>query len=104
MDGPAVVRKNVEASFRRSEIEMSDEQIIALLTEIRDLQKQNVENYKFALQRQQEAIDLQKQHVADFQKKFAIRQRLVIITVIAITVVAFLIVVLSSGLIKSLNR
>jgi hypothetical protein len=83
---------------------MSDEQIIALLTEIRDLQKQNVENYKFALQRQQEAIDLQKQHVADFQKKFAIRQKLVIITVIAITVVAFLIVMLSSGLIKSLNR
>jgi len=83
---------------------MSDEQIIALLSEIRDLQKQNVENYKFALQRQQEAIDLQKQHVADFQKKFAIRQKLVIITVVAITVVAFLIVMLSSGLIKSLNR
>jgi hypothetical protein len=104
MDGAAVVRKDAEANFRRSEIEMSDEQIIALLTEIRDLQKQNVENYKFALQRQQEAIDLQKQHVADFQKKFAIRQKLVIITVIAITVVAFLIVTLSSGLIKTLNR
>ena len=104
MDGAAHLRQDVEASFRRSEIEMSDEQIIALLTEIRDLQKQNVENYKFALQRQQEAIDLQKQHVADFQKKFAIRQKLVIITVIAITVAAFLIVMLSSGLIKSLNR
>jgi len=83
---------------------MSDEQIIALLSEIRDLQKQNVENYKFALQRQQEAIDLQKQHVADFQKKFAIRQKLVIITVVAVTAVAFLIVTLSSGLIKSLSR
>jgi hypothetical protein len=83
---------------------MSDEQIIALLTEIRDLQKQNVENYKFAVQRQQEAIDLQKQHVADFQKKFAIRQKLVIITVIAITVVGFLIVMLSSGLIKGVNH
>ena len=104
MDGATVVRQDAEANFRRSEIEMSDEQIIALLTEIRDLQKQNVENYKFALQRQQEAIDLQKQHAADFQKKFAIRQKLVIITVIAITVVAFLIVTLSSGLIKSLNR
>ncbi len=104
MDGKTHLRQNAQANFRRSEIEMSDEQIIALLTEIRDLQKQNVENYKFALQRQQEAIDLQKQHVADFQKKFAIRQKLVIITVIAITVVAFLIVMLSSGLIKSLNR
>ena len=31
---------------------MSDEQMIALLTEIRDLQKENVENYKVALQKQ----------------------------------------------------
>jgi hypothetical protein len=52
---------------------MSEEQIIALLTEIRDLQKQNVDNYKLALQKQQEAIDLQKQHVAEFQKKYAAR-------------------------------
>jgi hypothetical protein len=40
---------------------MSEEQISALLTEIRDLQKQNVENYKLALQKQQEAIELQKE-------------------------------------------
>jgi cell division protein FtsL len=79
---------------------MSEEQIIALLTEIRDLQKQNVENYKLALQKQQEAIELQKEHVNDFQKKFAARQKLVIITVVAITIVAFLIVTLSSELIK----
>ena len=77
---------------------MSDDQIIALLTEIRDLQRQNVENYKLALQKQQEAIDLQKKHVADFQQKFAVRQRLVIITVIAITVVAFLIVAITPSL------
>jgi hypothetical protein len=48
---------------------MSEEQIIALLAEIRDLQKQSVESYKLALQKQQEAIDLQKNHLADFQKK-----------------------------------
>lgn len=77
---------------------MSDDQIIALLTEIRDLQRQNVENYKLALQKQQEAIDLQKKHVADFQQKFAVRQRLVIITVIAITIIAFLIVAITPGL------
>jgi hypothetical protein len=79
---------------------MSEEQIIALLTEIRDLQKQNVENYKLALQKQQEAIELQKEHVSDFQKKFAARQKLVVIIVFAITIVAFLIVTLSSELIK----
>lgn len=79
---------------------MSDEQIVALLTEIRDLQKQNAENYKTALQKQQEAVDLQKQHVAEFRKKFAVRQKLVIITVVAIVIVAFLIVAVSSEIIK----
>jgi hypothetical protein len=83
---------------------MSEDQIIALLTQIRDLQKQNVENHKLALQKQQEAIDLQKSHVADFQKKFVVRQKLVVITVVAITIVAFLIVTLSSQLIKGVNR
>lgn len=79
---------------------MPDEQIIALLTEIRDLQKQNAENYKAALQKQQEAIDLQKQHVADFQKKFAIRQKWVVITIVAILVVSFLLVAVSTEIIK----
>lgn len=83
---------------------MSDDQIIALLTEIRDLQRQNVENYKLALQKQQEAIDLQKKHVADFQQKFAVRQRLVIITVIAITVVAFLIVAITPSFFPRVNH
>jgi hypothetical protein len=83
---------------------MSEEQILALLTEIRDLQKQNVENYKLALQKQQEAIDLQKQHVAEFQKKYAARQKIVIIKVIAFTIIAFLIVTLSSKLIKGVNH
>ena len=83
---------------------MSEEQIIALLTEIRDLHKQNAESHKLALQKQQEAIDLQTQHVADFQKKYAARQKIVIITVIAATIVAFLIVTLSSELMKPLNH
>ena len=83
---------------------MPDDQIIALLTEIRDLQKQNVENYQIALQKQQEAIDLQKKHVADFQQKFAVRQRLVIITVIAITLVAFLIVAITPGFFPRVNH
>lgn len=83
---------------------MSDEQVIALLTQIGDLQKLSAENYKVALQKQQEAIDLQKQHVAEFQKRLAARQKLVILTVVAITIVAFLIVFSSSVLIKGINH
>jgi hypothetical protein len=83
---------------------MSEEQIIALLTEIRDLQKQNVENYRIALQKQQEAIEFQKQNAAEWQKKVAARQKMVIFTVIAATIVAFLIVALSSQFITGVNR
>ena len=39
---------------------MAEEEVVALLEEIRDLQKLHVENYKDALKHQQEAIDLQK--------------------------------------------
>jgi fatty acid desaturase len=40
---------------------MSEDQIIALLGEIRDLQKQHIENYKMALANQEQALDTQKQ-------------------------------------------
>lgn len=39
---------------------VAEEQIIKLLEEIRDLQKQHVENYKDALKNQQESIAIQK--------------------------------------------
>ena len=42
---------------------MSEDQIVALLGEIRDLQKQNIENYKLALANQQQALDTQKQAI-----------------------------------------
>jgi hypothetical protein len=42
---------------------MPDEQIIAMLSEIRDLQKQHIENYKLALSNQQHALETQKQAV-----------------------------------------
>ncbi len=43
---------------------MADEQVIKLLEEIRDLQKQHMENYKLALSNQQLAIATQKQAMA----------------------------------------
>jgi fatty acid desaturase len=44
-------------------IVMSEDQIITLLSEIRDLQKQHLENYKIALSNQQQALETQKQSV-----------------------------------------
>ncbi len=40
---------------------MGDEQVIKLLEEIRDLQKQHIENHKLALANQQQALETQKQ-------------------------------------------
>lgn len=42
---------------------MADEQVIKLLEEIRDLQKQHLEHYKIALANQQQALETQKQAV-----------------------------------------
>jgi hypothetical protein len=80
---------------------MSEDQIIALLTEIRDLQKQSIENYKVAMQKQQDAVELQQQHVAPFQNKFVARQKMVVITVIVVTVIAFLLFAISSRVINA---
>ena len=42
---------------------MADEQVVALLQEIRDLQKQHIDNYKDALRNQQESIAIQQSAV-----------------------------------------
>lgn len=57
---------------------MSDERIIQLLEEIRDIGKQNLENYKLALARQEEAIQLQKKALG--------RVRTVIIAVVIVLI------------------
>jgi hypothetical protein len=71
---------------------MSEEQIIALLTEIRDLQKRNTENYERAIAKQQEAIDLQKQNVAEFRDKYLARQKTAIFVMVGVLIIAFIIV------------
>jgi hypothetical protein len=70
---------------------MSDDQIIALLAVIRDLQKQNVENYKIALQKQAEALEFQKQRASEF-RSIATRQKKMIILAVIITPIVFFIV------------
>jgi hypothetical protein len=49
---------------------MSDDQVVGLLEEIRDIQKENAANYKVALQNQQEAMAIQKRGVRRSQAAF----------------------------------
>jgi 2-iminoacetate synthase ThiH len=48
---------------------MADEQIIRLLAEIRELQKEHLAHYKIALQNQQEAMATQKRAVGEKQDR-----------------------------------
>ncbi|HZQ67459.1 MAG TPA: hypothetical protein VFA68_02980 [Terriglobales bacterium] len=61
---------------------MADEQILALLTEIRDLQKQHLEKYKIALQNQEKALEVQRNSVS--------RARTLLIIVGAIVIALYL--------------
>jgi uncharacterized protein (UPF0305 family) len=79
---------------------MAEEQIIALLTEIRDLQKQNVDNYQQAMRKQQEAIDLQKQNVSEFKRRYIVWQRFGIVVVVVIVIVLCIIL----SILPSLTR
>ncbi|HVO79582.1 MAG TPA: hypothetical protein VMT28_02560 [Terriglobales bacterium] len=58
---------------------MPEEQILSMLREIRDLQKQHLENYKLALQNQERALQVQQQ---------AVRRSRVTLLVIGLIVVA----------------
>lgn len=64
---------------------MENEEIILLLREIRDLQKQHIENYKDALKNQQESIELQAKS-SRLQKRSLIILLLIVLIGIAIAV------------------
>jgi hypothetical protein len=67
---------------------MTDERIVRLLEEIRDLQRQHVDNYREALRHQQESVQLQQ----EWHRMAAPRLRLVLFAV-AVVVVALLLLV-----------
>jgi fatty acid desaturase len=69
---------------------MSEDQIIALLGEIRDLQKQHIENYKMALANQQQALDTQKQSMR--------RARTMLLVVAGLVLAIYLLPAVWSGL------
>jgi len=66
---------------------VADEQVIKLLEEIRDLQKEHIASYKEAVKNQHEAIALQKS---------AIRRQKIAILVIVVGVASFLLFVVFS--------
>lgn len=69
---------------------MPDEQIIQLLQEIRDLQKQQIENSRLALANQQKAIATQQQSVR--------RARMMLLIVGALVVFIYLVPVMWWGM------
>ena len=66
---------------------MADEQVIALLQEIRDLQKQHIENYKDALKNQEESIEIQRRAVR--------RQRVTLVLLFVLLIVFLLAIALT---------
>jgi len=64
---------------------VDDDRIVKLLEEIRDLQRQHVENYKDALRNQEESIKMNR----EWQRKASQRQVIALI-VIAVVVASFL--------------
>jgi hypothetical protein len=63
---------------------VTDERAIKLLEEIRDLQRQHVENYKEAIRNQQESIQLQKEWQVQATRRLRILFLLVILVAGAI--------------------
>jgi hypothetical protein len=66
---------------------MADDQIVKLLEEIRDIQRENAANYKQTLQNQQQAMQNQQQALA-IQRGAVQRSKIGLILVVAL--VAFL--------------
>jgi len=62
---------------------MNDDRVIRVLEEIRDLQRQHVENYKEAIRNQQESIELSRQWQAQAQRRIKITSILLILIVAA---------------------
>ena len=79
---------------------MPDDQVIALLTEIRDLLKQNSESIKVSQQNQEQAIEFQRQHASEVKKMIATRQKMIFITLAVVVVVTFIIMTWTSAIVK----
>ena len=79
---------------------MPDDQVIALLTEIRDLLKQNSESIKVSQQNQEQAIEFQGQHASEVKKMIATRQKMIFITLAVVVVVTFIIMTWTSAIVK----
>ena len=68
---------------------MNDDRVIRVLEEIRDLQRQHVENYKEAIRNQQESIELSRQWQAQAQRRLKIVSALLIVVAAAFMFLRF---------------
>ena len=68
------------------ETRVDDDKVVKLLEEIRDLQRQHVENYKEAVRNQQESIRLQKEWQAQATRR--LRVLFVLVLLVAATIYA----------------
>jgi hypothetical protein len=77
-----MLRKNVVLPKRKRRNAVADEEVVRLLEETRDLQKEHIASYKEAVKNQQEAIA--------FQKKVSPRGMIFMLFVIVAVIVAVL--------------
>jgi hypothetical protein len=69
---------------------MTDDQIVQLLREIRDLQQQHLEHYKEALRNQQESIGMQREWQESASRRLRVIIAVVVLFVLAMWVLPYL--------------
>jgi hypothetical protein len=69
---------------------MADDQVVQLLKEIRDLQRQHLEHYKEALRNQQESIQMQRQWQESASRRLRVIIAVVVLFVLAMWVLPYL--------------
>ncbi|HEY7616931.1 MAG TPA: hypothetical protein VH744_09020 [Terriglobales bacterium] len=70
---------------------MADNEIVRLLQEIRDLQKEHIENYKAALQNQQRSIEIQQQAVRRQKSSLVVAGILIVVVLILLPVLGWVV-------------
>jgi hypothetical protein len=69
---------------------MTDDQIVQLLREIRNLQQQHLEHYKEALRNQQESIGMQREWQESASRRLRVIIAVVVLFVLAMWVLPYL--------------
>ncbi len=68
---------------------MNDDRAIRLLEEIRDLQRQHLENYKEGLRNQRESIELSRQFSDQAARRLKVTMIILIVLLVAFVLIRF---------------